>query len=200
MQVSINQIKKIKILLYILLIIPSLYWFLKLYLGKMGVNPIEAIMRQLGEFSLILIVLTLSISPLSKIKIFKNFFLLRRQVGLFAFYYICLHLISYVVLDHFFNWEFILKDIYKRPFITLGFLSFVLILPLAITSNNNVIKKLTYNTWKKIHRLIYFIAPLATLHFYLITKSDKTEPIIYLVIINLLLAFRIFHYFTKNLK
>ena len=145
---SLNLIKKIKPLIFIILIIPSFYWFIKLYLGKMGVNPIDSVIRQLGEFSLQLLILTLLITPLAELLNLKNLITIRRMIGLFAFYYICLHFSSYIILDHFFNWEFILKDIYKRPFITLGFSAFLLLIPLAITSNNSLIRKLTFKLLK----------------------------------------------------
>ena len=122
------------------------------------------------------------------------------MLGLFSFYYVCLHLISYVFLDHFFNWEYILKDIYKRPFITLGFLSFVLLIPLAITSNNKAVRKLKYKVWKNIHRIIYPVSILGGFHYFLLTKSDKTEPLIYLIIIFFLLIFRIVYFFSKKLS
>jgi len=104
---------------------------------------------------------------------------------------------TYVILDHYFNWKFILKDAIKRPFITLGFTSFFLLVPLALTSTNVMVKKLTYKVWKNIHELIYVAAPLAALHFYLLTKADKIEPMIYLIIIFILFAWRIF---TKVFK
>jgi sulfoxide reductase heme-binding subunit YedZ len=101
---------------------------------------------------------------------------------------------TYVFLDHFFNFSFILKDIVKRPFITFGFLSFVLLLPLVSTSTNRMVKKLTFKLWKKIHYLIYAGVLLGALHFYLLTKADKTEPLIYLIIIGTLLMWRVVKY------
>ena len=198
MKLKLDQVKKLKPILFIFFIIPSIYWLIKLILGQMGANPIDAIIRELGEFSLWLIILTLLITTLSKIRMLNNIESLRRMIGLFAFYYICLHFVSYIVLDHFFNWEFILKDVYKRPFITLGYLSFLFTIPLAITSNNILVRKLTYKVWKKIHKLIFLIAPLAGLHYYLLTKSDKIEPLVYLIIISILLIFRIIIYFSKK--
>ena len=197
MNLTSSLIKKIKPLLFILLIIPSIFWFIKLYNGQMGINPVDAIIHELGEFSLRLIILTLLITPLTQIKSLKNIIILRRMLGLFCFYYIFLHFISYIVLDHFFNWEFIVKDVYKRPFITLGFSAFLLTIPLATTSNNTLVRKLTYKIWKKIHRLIYLIAPLAGFHYYLLTKADKTEPLIYLGIILLLLLWRFYFKIIK---
>jgi len=195
---KLNLILKVKPLLFILLLAPSIYWFASLYMGKMGINPIEKLIRELGEFSLQLLIITLCITPLSKIKILKNIIILRRMIGLFAFFYVCLHLSTYIIIDHFFNWEYILKDIYKRPFITFGFSAFLLMTPLALTSNNISIKKLSFKLWKKIHTLIYIIAPIAALHYYLLTKADKTEPLIYLIIIFILIFFRIYVYFSKK--
>tara|TARA_B100001250_G_C19675518_1_gene733472 strand:- start:110 stop:715 length:606 start_codon:yes stop_codon:yes gene_type:complete len=195
---KLNLILKVKPLLFILLFAPSIYWFASLYIGKMGINPIEKLIRELGEFSLQLLIITLCITPLSKIKILKNIIILRRMIGLFAFFYVCLHLSTYIIIDHFFNWEYILKDIYKRPFITFGFSAFLLMTPLALTSNNISIKKLSFKLWKKIHTLIYIIAPIAALHYYLLTKADKTEPLIYLIIIFILIFFRIYVYFSKK--
>ena len=181
-----------KSLIFILLLIPSLNWIYKFSIGDLGVNPIEKIMHNLGEFALRLIILTLLISSLAKSKYLRSLQNLRRMIGLFAFYYVVLHLTTYVVLDHYFNWKFLLKDILKRPFISLGFISFLLLIPLALTSTKAMIKKLTYKVWKDIHKLIYVIAPLATIHFFLLTKADKKEPIIYLIIIFILFAWRIF--------
>tara|TARA_B100000029_G_scaffold478837_1_gene525313 strand:+ start:681 stop:1292 length:612 start_codon:yes stop_codon:yes gene_type:complete len=200
MLLTIRQVKKSKKIIFILLLSPSFYWSINFYLGKMGVNPVDALIRDFGEFSLILIIVTLSITPISKIKSLKNFQILRRMFGLFSFFYVCLHLTSYVFLDHFFNWEFILKDIYKRPFITFGFLSFILLIPLAITSNNKSVRKLKYKVWKNIHRIIYPVSILGGFHYFLLTKSDKTEPLIYLMIIFFLLIFRIVYFFSKKLS
>ena len=195
---KLSLVRKIKPLIFLILVFPSFYWFILFISGGMGVNPIDSLIRELGNFALRIIILTLLISPLSIFKPLKNIVVLRRMIGLFAFYYMTLHLSSYVVLDHYFNWDFLFKDIYKRPFISLGFFSFILTLPLAFTSNNIMLKKLRYKTWKNIHRLIYIIAPIASLHYYLLTKADKTEPLIYLIIIFILLIFRVIIYFSKK--
>ena len=197
MLLSTKVFIKLKPLLFFFLILPSLFWFFKFFQGNFGVNPIDKLMDELGRFSLKLLILTLLVSSLSKYSKLRSLVSIRRMIGLFAFYYILLHFLSYIILDHFFNFEFILKDIAKRPFITLGFISFLLLLPLVITSSDGMIKLLTFKVWKKIHYLIYIIAPLAGLHFYLLTKADKTEPLVYLVIILLLLVWRIVSKFLK---
>ena len=136
--------EKIKPLIIILLLIPSFYWAYLLFVGNLGVNPIEKLMDNLGEMALRLIIFTLFISSLSEIKYFRSLIAIRRTIGLFAFFYVCLHFLSYIILDHFFNLGFIIKDIIKRPFITFGFLSFIALIPLAATSTKATIKKLGY--------------------------------------------------------
>jgi len=192
----INQFKPI---IFLLLIAPSIFWIVRLTQGNLGVNPIDKLMDELGQMALRLIILTLIISSLSKFKLLRALQNIRRMIGLIAFYYVISHFLTYIVLDHFFNWNFIVKDIIKRPFITLGFINFVLLLPLVFTSTNAMVKKLTFKIWKKLHSLIYIIAPLAALHFYLLTKADKTEPLIYLGIILLLLLLRFYLKIIKKI-
>ena len=186
-----------KPIVFLLLVLPSVYWGVNFIDNNLGINPIDKLMDKLGEMSLRLIILTLLLSSLSDIKFLRSLLNLRRMIGLFAFYYIFLHFITYIVLDHYFNWQFIIKDIIKRPFITFGFISFVLLIPLAVTSVNVLVKKLGFKIWKRIHMLIYIVAPLASLHYFLLTKADKTEPLIYFFIILLLLFWRLY---SKKLK
>ena len=188
---------RIKPFIFIFLLLPSLIWMYQFLTGGLGVNPIDQLIDKSGEFALWLLILTLLLSSFSQLKSMRSLQMIRGMVGLFVFYYLVLHLMTYVILDHYFNWKFILKDAIKRPFITLGFTSFFLLVPLALTSTNVMVKKLTYKVWKNIHELIYVAAPLAALHFYLLTKADKIEPMIYLIIIFILFAWRIF---TKIFK
>jgi len=160
--------------------------------GSLGINPIEKLMDKLGEMALRLIILTLLISSLADIKYFRAFIIFRRMIGLFAFYYVCLHFLSYIILDHFFNFKFIIKDITKRPFITFGFISFVFLVPMVATSTNSIIKRLGFKLWKKIHYLIYPVAILASVHFYMLVRANKTEPLIYIFIILALLCYRLY--------
>ena len=191
----VNQFKPI---IFLLLIAPSIFWVVKLTQGNLGVNPIDKLMDELGQMALRLIILTLIVSSLSKFKLLRALQNIRRMIGLIAFYYVLSHFLTYIVLDHFFNWNFIVKDIIKRPFITLGFINFILLLPLVFTSTNAMVKKLTFKIWKKLHSLIYIIAPLAALHYYLLTKADKTEPLIYLGIILGLLLWRFYYKIIKK--
>ena len=189
---SDKTIKNTKPIIFYLLILPSFIWIASFINGTLGVNPIDKLTDELGQMALRLLVATLILSSISKFKYFRSLIYLRRMIGLFAFYYVLLHFTTYIFLDHFFNWNFILKDILKRPFITFGFISFIFLIPLALTSTNYMIKKLTFKIWKKIHYLIYLVAPLSALHYLLLTKADKTEPIIYLTIIFIVFIWRFF--------
>ena len=196
---SSRSINKTKPLILVLLLLPSFVWVGMFINGNLGINPIEMLMHKLGEMALRLLIGVLFISSLAQFSFLRSLQNLRRLIGLTAFYYVSLHLITYVFLDHFFNFSFILKDIYKRPFITFGFSGFILLLPLVFTSTNSMLKKLTFKVWKKIHYLIYIVVLLGVLHFYLLTKADKTEPLIYLSIIGLLFIWRVYKkFFTRQ--
>ena len=194
---STRNFNRSKPVLFILILFPSLLWAYQFVIGDLGVNPIEKLMDELGLMALRLIIITLMITTLSNIKPLKSIVVLRRMIGLFAFYYVCLHFSTYIVLDHFLDMQFIIQDIIKRPFITFGFISFLFLIPLASTSTNNMIKRLGFKLWKKIHYLIYPVAILASMHFYVLVRADKTEPVIYMGIIILLLLHRIFKRLTR---
>ena len=194
---STRNFNRSKPVLFILILFPSLLWAFLFVTGNLGVNPIEKLMDELGLMALRLIIITLMITTLSNIKPLKSIVVLRRMIGLFAFYYVCLHFSTYIVLDHFLDMQFIIQDIIKRPFITFGFISFLFLIPLASTSTNNMIKRLGFKLWKKIHYLIYPVAILASMHFYVLVRADKTEPVIYMGIIILLLLHRIFKRLTR---
>jgi len=194
---STRNFNRSKPVLFILILFPSLLWAYQFVTGNLGVNPIEKLMDELGLMALRLIIITLMITTLSNIKTLKSIVVLRRMIGLFAFYYVCLHFSTYIVLDHFLDMQFIIQDIIKRPFITFGFISFLFLIPLASTSTNNMIKRLGFKLWKKIHYLIYPVAILASMHFYVLVRADKTEPVIYMGIIILLLLHRIFKRLTR---
>ena len=194
---STRNFNRSKPVLFILILFPSLLWAYQFVTGNLGVNPIEKLMDDLGLMALRLIIITLMITTLSNIKPLKSIVVLRRMIGLFAFYYVCLHFSTYIVLDHFLDMQFIIQDIIKRPFITFGFISFLFLIPLASTSTNNMIKRLGFKLWKKIHYLIYPVAILASMHFYVLVRADKTEPVIYMGIIILLLLHRIFKRLTR---
>ena len=191
--ISTTSFRKIKPIIFLAIIAPSFLWSFQLINGSLGVNPIEKLMDNFGEMGLRLIIATLLISSLSEFKKLRFLADVRRMVGLFAFFYVSCHFFTYIALDHFFDVSFIIKDILKRPFITFGFLSFVLLIPLVITSPKKMLKILGYAVWKKIHYLIYPAAILSSVHFFMLVRANKFEPAIYIFIILLLLLYRFYY-------
>jgi len=190
--ITTQSFKKIKPLIFLGIFFPSIFWSYQFINGSLGVNPIEKFMDNMGEMALRLIVLTLFISSLSDFKKFRFLIDVRRMIGLFAFFYVSCHFLTYIALDHFFDMNFIIKDIIKRPFITFGFISFVFLIPLVITSPKKMLKKLGFKIWKKIHYLIYPAAILSSVHFYMLVRANKIEPAIYIFLILVLLLYRLY--------
>lgn len=166
--------------------------------ADLGVNPIETVVRQLGLWGLQGLILGLMITPLSRLLNRPRMIRWRRPVGLLAAFYVSLHLLSYVGIDLGFDWQALFKDILKRPFITLGMIGFLLLLPLIFTSFNAAIKALGAARWRLLHRLIYVIVPLGVVHFFLMIKAGKVEAIIYGLITLLLLLARIWPIKSHN--
>lgn len=156
----------------------------------LGANPIEFITRSTGTWTLVGLLVTLSVTPLRKLSGRTWLIRFRRLLGLFAFFYACLHFTTYIWLDQFFDAASIVKDVIKRPFITVGFTAFVLLIPLAVTSNQRMMKKLA-RKWQRLHRLIYFIAGLGVVHYWWLVKKDITQPLIYGCVLAILLAARL---------
>lgn len=190
--ITTQSFKKVKPLIFLGIFFPSLFWSYQFINGSLGVNPIEKFMDNMGEMALRLIVLTLFISSLSEFKKFRFLIEVRRMIGLFAFFYVSCHFLTYIALDHFFDMSFIIKDIIKRPFITFGFISFIFLIPLVITSPKKMLKKLGFKVWKKIHYLIYPAAILSSVHFYMLVRANKIEPAIYIFLILVLLLYRLY--------
>jgi sulfoxide reductase heme-binding subunit YedZ len=163
------------------------------YRDDLGANPIEVITHSTGTWTLVFLLITLGITPLRRITGVNALIKLRRMLGLFAFFYACLHFATYFWLDQFFDWPAIVKDVIKRPFITVGFASFMLLLPLALTSTNAMMKRLGGRRWQWLHRLVYAIAIGGVVHYLWLVKKDLTQPLIYAAVLGLLLGYRIFH-------
>lgn len=183
---SQRWVSRIKVLLFIVCLLPLLQMGLQL---SDAINPIEMITRATGTWALVGLLLTLAVSPLRQILGLSWLLSLRRMLGLFAFFYALLHFITYIWLDQFFDLAAMIKDILQRPFIMVGFLAFVLLIPLAITSTNGWMRRLKRN-WGRLHRLIYLIAVLAVIHYLWLVKKDLTEPLIYAGVLALLLGWR----------
>ena len=159
---------------------------------NLGANPIEFITRDLGECTLIFLMITLAVTPLRRLAGWQWLIKLRRMLGLFAFFYASLHFVTYIWLDQFFDLQDIVKDVIKRPFITVGFLAFLCLLPLALTSTNAMVKRLGGKRWQALHRVVYGIAMLGVVHYWWLVKRDIREPLLYAGILALLLGMRIY--------
>ena len=159
------------------------------FTNNLTANPIKEITHFTGEWALRFLLITLSITPLRKLTRRNALVRFRRMLGLFAFFYACLHFSTYLVLDQFFDWNEIVLDVAKRPYITVGFSAFVLLIPLAVTSTNRMAQRLG-NNWRKLHFLIYPIAVLVIFHYLWLVKADILPPLIYGAILCLLLALR----------
>lgn len=157
----------------------------------LGANPAEFITRALGDWALRFLFVTLAITPLRKLTGWNWLLRLRRMLGLYAFFYAVVHVSSFIAFDHLFQAMEILRDIVKRPFITVGFITLVLMIPLAATSTNAMVRRLGARRWLALQRLVYLIAPLAVLHFWWMVKRDITQPAIYAVILMVLIGYRV---------
>jgi sulfoxide reductase heme-binding subunit YedZ len=195
---SIMKLRLTKIAIFLAALIPleRLVW--KALHDGLGANPIEVITHSTGDWTLILILTTLSITPLRRIT--HQYWLIgvRRMVGLFAFFYGTLHFLTYIWLDKFFDIHEMWKDIAKRPFITVGFSAFVLMIPLALTSTAWSIRRLGGKNWQRLHRLIYFTAILGVAHYAWLVKADHRRPIEYGVVLGILLLYRVLAWVSER--
>jgi methionine sulfoxide reductase heme-binding subunit len=187
---ALPPIAPIKAILFLVCLLPLAQLIQAWYADALGANPIEAITHATGEWTLRFLLITLAVTPLRRLTGLHWLLRLRRMLGLFCFFYASLHFTTYIWLDQFFDLQGIAKDIVKRPFITVGFAAFVLLVPLAITSNNFAIRRLGGRQWQSLHRSVYGIAILAVLHFWWLVKKDISEPLLYAVILALLLGLR----------
>ena len=184
------MIKYFKVIVFIFCLWPLASISLNIYLDQLGPEPIKKIMHHFGEWTLIFICLTLAMSPLKRFTHFSFWTKFRRMLGLYVFFYATLHLLVYVGLDYRFEWDPILNDVLKKKYIFIGFSAWLLLIPLAATSSQKMIKLLKHN-WKKIHKLIYVIAVFGSLHYIWLSKTIFFKPLIYSLIILVLLALRI---------
>ena len=184
------MIKYFKPFVFIVCLWPLGTIILDIYYNNLGAEPVKKIMNHFGEWTLIFICLTLTMSPLKRITNLSFWIKFRRMLGLFVFFYATFHLLTYVGLDYRFDWEPIINDVLKKKYIFIGFSAWLLLIPLAITSSQKMIKLLK-NNWKRLHRLIYIIAIFGSLHYIWLSKTIFFKPLVYLVIILVLLALRI---------
>jgi len=178
--------------------IPLVLLLWDLYFKKVGANPLEFATRTTGMLTLVLLLITLAITPLRKTFGINSLVKARRMIGLFAFFYGALHLITYLWFDRGFNVASTARDIGRRPFILVGMTAFVLMVPLAITSTNKMVKRLGGKSWARLHRLVYLAGILGVVHFWMLVKSDVRLPLTFGFILLLLLAHRLFVRFAPN--
>jgi sulfoxide reductase heme-binding subunit YedZ len=192
-RLSERTITRIKALIFLLALWPLAKLMILGFQDDLGANPIEKILRNTGFWTLTFLTITMAITPLRQLtqRVWLGRF--RRMLGLFAFFYGVLHFSTYLVLDQFFDWANILKDISKRPYITMGFSALVLMTPLAVTSTDAMLKRLGGKRWRRLHRLVYLITAAGVIHFWWLVKKDVSEPLIFAALLALSLTVRAYY-------
>ena len=183
------QIRYAKVILFLVCLLPLVVMVWDSFAGQLGANPVESLTHTSGDWALRLLLVTLTVSPvrqLTGLGVILNF---RRMLGLFAFFYAVLHFLIWIGLDQQFAWAYMLEDVFERPYITVGFAAFLMLVPLALTSNRFSMRRLG-KRWKMLHKLVYSVAGLVILHYLWLAREDNQEPYIYGVILIGLLLFR----------
>lgn len=188
-----QDIKFNKILLFTNALVPLALFGFDALRGNLGANPVEFFLRTTGVLTLIFLLITLSVTPLRKYFGWNNLVKFRRMLGLYAFFYGFLHLITYSIFDKSLSLSAIVSDVWQRPFIAVGMLAFFLLIPLVVTSTNGMIKRLGGKNWARLHKLTYVIAILGVIHFWMIVKSDIFYPALFGIMLAVLLFYRIYN-------
>ena len=190
-----------KLVVFVNSLIPLVLLLSDLYRGRVGPNPLEFATRTTGMLTLVFLSLTIAITPLRRIFGLNSMVKYRRMLGLFAFFYGALHLLTYIWFDRLFNLASTVKDVAQRPFILVGMTAFLLMLPLAITSTNKMVKRLGGKRWARLHRVVYLAAVLGVVHFWMLVKSDVRLPLTFGFIILFLLGYRLLvKYFPSDVR
>jgi len=187
-----------KVVVFALSLAPFLWIGWKTYRGELTANPVEFYQHQTGDWTLRFLVFTLCITPLRRIFNLPELIRFRRMLGLFAFFYVSLHFLTYLGPDQSFSFAGMLKDVAKRPFITVGFAAFLLLIPLALTSTAGWIRRLGGKRWQMLHRAVYASAVLGVIHYYWLVKSDIRKPLFYGALVAILLAWRLWSWIAKK--
>ncbi len=188
-----SEIKFNKILLFINALVPLALLGLDGWRGGLGANPIEFFLRTTGVLALVFLLVTLAVTPARRHFGWNSLVKYRRMLGLFAFFYAALHLAAYSVFDKSLNLREIAADVWQRPFIAAGMLAFFLLVPLAVTSTNGMIKRVGGKNWARLHKLTYLIAALGVVHFWMIVKSDYIYPALFALALAFLLGYRVYN-------
>ncbi len=199
---SVTRFRMIKIMLWLVCLLPAVFLAWDFFHDGLGANPLEALTRRLGEWALRFLLLTLSMTPLRKMLQQVWPIRLRRMLGLYTFFYATLHLLCYLWFDQFFAWREIAEDITKRPFITAGMAGWLLMVPLAVTSSRKMIRRLGRH-WKTLHQMIYIISILVVSHYFLLVKADIQAPLVYALFLMVILGYRLYKrvvYMHQRLK
>lgn len=192
-------IRRSKPLVFVLCSIPAALLASDIATGNISADPIEDLTRETGIWGLRILLITLAITPLRFITGINQLVMLRRMLGVFSFFYILLHFLTWLVIDNYFDFQRIIEDIIERYYILFGSLAFIMLIPLAITSTNRMLRWVGAKRWKRLHMLIYPISILGIVHFYLQVKADITEPVIHGAILAILLGYRIWKNSRKSL-
>lgn len=190
--------KWMKIPVFLVCLVPAGLLVWDFYHDALGANPVEFIQHSTGDWTMRFLIITLAITPLRKLFNLPALIRYRRMVGLFAFFYICAHFTTYIWLDQSFDFAAMWQDVAKRRFITVGFLGFVLMIPLAITSTKGMIRRIGGKRWQILHRAIYISAIAGVIHYAWLVKSDERKPFQYAVLVGLLLLYRVFVWFKER--
>jgi sulfoxide reductase heme-binding subunit YedZ len=195
---SLLSNKWTKVPIFILCLVPLGVLVWRALTGNLGPNQVETLQHTTGDWTLRFLVITLCITPLRKLLKLPDLIRFRRMLGLFAFFYACLHFLTYLGPDQSFDLAAMWKDVYKRPFITVGFTAFVLLIPLALTSTAGWIRRLGGRRWQMLHRLIYISAICGVIHYYWLVKSAVLRPLTYGAIVAILLLWRLGNWFIRR--
>jgi methionine sulfoxide reductase heme-binding subunit len=196
---NMQHLAWLKGLVFLLCLVPLMRLVWLGFNDDLGANPIEFIEHSTGFWALFILLITLSITPLKLMTGRAWVVQLRRMLGLYMFFYVCVHLLAYIWLDYSFDWQEIYIDIIKHPYVLVGFSAFLLIIPLAVTSNNAAMRKMR-ERWKALHKTVYLIAILGIVHFWWLVKKDITQPLLFALVLLLLFGIRIYYKKAQAIK
>lgn len=189
-----------KPLVFFLCLIPLILLIENALTGNLSANPIDDFTDTTGTWTLRFLMITLSVTPLRKLTRWNWMLQFRRMLGLFAFFYVALHFTTYVYLDQFFDWSEIVADVAKRPFITVGFASFLMMIPLAATSTDRITKWMGAKRWNLLHKLVYLIGTGGVIHYLWLVKADRQRPLMYGALLAVLLGYRLWLFLAPRFK
>ncbi len=185
------MVRWLKPSVFVLALLPLVWLAVRALTDQLGVNPVETLNRFLGDWALRFLLIALAVTPLRRLTHWAPLARLRRMLGLFAFFYVCLHLASYVGVDLYFDWAALWKDVAKRTYITLGMAAVLLLVPLAVTSTDGMIRRLGGRVWRRLHMLVFPAAILGVAHYWMMVKADIRQPLLHAAVLAVLLGSRL---------